>query len=250
MDIITGQLLAFFMVLTRISAFFAITPLFSWQGLPARIKLGMALFISGFIAVMQPLPQSAYELSAIMTAILLANEIVYGMALGIICILLFSTIRIFGRIVETQMGLNMSQILDPLSGEQSQPLSMLIEFCFILMFFAANGHHLMLMIISKSFESFPLGTAPTTSILLEGVVQAGSLMLIVSLKMAGPLLAAFLFMLIVLAIFARIAPEMNILFLSMPVRVAVGLIMAAVFVPYTNYFVKEMSSMLEKILPI
>ncbi len=250
MDLVTGQLLAFVMVLTRVSAFFAIGPIFSWQGLPARVKIALAMFFSAFIAMQMKPVSSDYQLSATLAAITLINEVIYGMALGLIANILFATVRMFGRIAETQMGLNMSQIFDPISGEQSQPMSMMIELCFILMFLAAHGHHGLLMIISNSYDNFPLGQIPTIDTLLQGVVTSGTVMLTAALKLSAPIMAAFIFMLIVLAIFARIAPEMNILFLSMPVRVAVGLTMAAVFVPYTQGFVKELMQYMQEIIPL
>lgn len=250
MDLLTGQLLAFVMVLTRVSAFFAVSPIFSWQGLPARVKIAIALFISAFTAIQLPPVASDYQLGAVLTIITLLNEVVYGMALGLIAMILFSTVRMFARMAETQMGMNMSQIFDPISGEQSQPLSMMVELCFILMFLAAHGHHGLLMIISNSYENFPLGTIPTVEVMLEGIVISGTVMLIAALKMSAPIMVAFMFMLIILAIFARVAPEMNIFFISMPIRVAIGIAMAAVFVPYTQGFVKEVMQHMQRLLPI
>lgn len=250
MDPLTAKILIFVMVLTRVSAFLASSPIFSWQGLPVRVKIGIAFFISILLGMGIPTPQSEYELSGVLAAILLVNEAIYGVALGIICNLLFSTVRMFGIIAEAQMGLNMSEIFDPTTGETAQPLSMIVDMCFILIFLWAQGHHMLLIVLSKSYGAYPLGTVPGIAEMLEGIVAAGSTMLAESLKMAAPIMAAFILMLVVLAIFARIAPEMDILFLSMPIRVAIGLIMMAIFIPYTKSFVKEMSIWMTKLLPI
>jgi flagellar biosynthetic protein FliR len=121
---------------------------------------------------------------------------------------------------------------------------------FILLFLSANGHHLLMIIISRSYESFPPGTIPSIPILLEGVVQAGTTMLIVSLRLAAPMLAAFLLLLSVLGVFARIMPDMNILFLSMPLRVGMGLLMMGIFLPFINQFVGEFAKLMGKLLPL
>ena len=144
----------------------------------------------------------------------------------------------------------MAEILDPLTGERTQPLGNLLEMMFILLFLSANGHHLFLLILSKSYETFPVGSTPTIPILVGGIVQASSTMLMAGLKLAAPMLAAFLLLLVVLAILARMIPEMNILFISLPLRVGMGLLMVVVFLPFISTFVSEFAKLMEKLLPV
>ncbi|MHC4149266.1 MAG: flagellar biosynthetic protein FliR, partial [Planctomycetota bacterium] len=118
----------------------------------------------------------------------------------------------------------MANILDPLTGERAQPLGMLLETIFILLFLSANGHHLFLLIISRSYEAFPPGTTPTIPVLAEGISKSTSAMLMAGLRLAAPMLAAFLLLMVILAVLARIVPEMNILFISLPLRVGLGLL--------------------------
>ena len=75
-------------------------------------------------------------------------------------------------------------------------------------------------------------------------------MLMAGLRLAAPMLAAFLLLLIVLGVFARIMPEMDVLFISMPLRVGMGLLMAGMFFPFLNQFIGEFSDWMEKLLPI
>jgi len=55
---------------------------------------------------------------------------------------------------------------------------------------------------------------------------------------------------VVLAILARIAPETNILFLSLPLRVGLGLIMVGIFLPFINQFVMDFAQWINKIMPL
>jgi flagellar biosynthetic protein FliR len=75
-------------------------------------------------------------------------------------------------------------------------------------------------------------------------------MFVAGLRLAAPMLAAFLLLMIVLAILARAVPEMNILFISFPLRVGLGLLMAAIFLPFTNEFVSEFADWMGKLLPL
>lgn len=182
--------------------------------------------------------------------LVLANEATYGLALGLIASFLFGAVRFSGRFLERQMGMAMAQIMDPLTGERTQPLGSLLEMIFILLFLSANGHHLFLMVISRSYEAFPAGSIPSISIMVGGVVQAGSAMLMAGLKLAAPMLAAFLLLMVILAVLARMVPEMNVLFISMPLRVGLGLFMVAIFMPLFNSFVSEFADLMGKLMPL
>jgi flagellar biosynthetic protein FliR len=168
----------------------------------------------------------------------------------LVATIIFSTVKFSGRIVERQMGLAMAKILDPLTGERAQPLGMLVEMIFTVLFLSANGHHLFLLTISRSYETFPPGSVPTVQLLAGGTIQAGATMFMAGLRLAAPMLAAFLLLMVILAVLARIVPEMNILFISLPLRVGLGLLMAAIFLPFINGFVAEFAELMGKLLPL
>jgi flagellar biosynthetic protein FliR len=250
MELMISKLLGFVLVLTRMSAFFLVAPVFSWKTVPVRFKVAFILLITIFFSTMLPSPAGPVEITSIESILMIASEAVYGFALGLIVLLIFSVVKIAGRIIERQMGMAMAETLDPLSGERAQPLGLLIEMIFILLFLSANGHHLFMIIISRSYESFPSGSIPSIPVLLEGVVSAGSTMLIACLRLAAPMLAAFLLLLSVLGVFARIMPDMNVLFISMPLRVGMGLLMMGIFLPFINQFIGEFAKWMGKLLPL
>jgi flagellar biosynthetic protein FliR len=250
MDILISRLLIFFLVITRISGFFFISPFFSWKTIPARIKIGIAVLLSFFFAVVNPPTLGIANPGILESTLLLVNEALYGLALGLVFMLVFSAVKVAGRIIERQMGLALAKTFDPLSGERSQPVGVMLEMIFILLFLSANGHHLLITVLSKSYEFFPAGTIPDVAEFAESVTKAGSVMLSAGLRLSAPILAAFLLLLVVLAVFARIMPDMNILFISMPLRVGMGLLMLIVFLPFINSFVSEFADWMGKLLPL
>jgi flagellar biosynthetic protein FliR len=250
MELMIEKLLGFAAVLTRISAFFLVLPVFSWKSIPVRIKVAITVLLAIFFSMIIPLPVDTSRISSLEAGLLISNEAVYGLALGLIASVVFSVVKLAGRIIERQMGMAMAQTLDPLTGERAQPMGSLFEMIFIILFLSANGHHLFLLIISRSYEAFPVGSIPTMSILAGGVIKAGSAMFVAGLRLAAPMLAAFLLLMVVLAVLARIVPEMNILFVSFPLRIGLGLLMAAIFVPFINSFVAEFADWMCKLMPL
>ncbi|MHC4637052.1 MAG: flagellar biosynthetic protein FliR [Planctomycetota bacterium] len=250
MDYVIQELLGFMMVSTRLSGFFLVAPVFSWKSIPPLIKISMIVILSIFICMVHPVSASVVNAKVLESILLLINELSYGLALGLICSLLFGAVKFAGRIIERQMGLAMASVVDPLTGENTQAVSMLLEMIFILLFLSANGHHFFLQIMARSYEAFPAGTVPTIPIMCEGIVQAGTSMLTAGLRISAPLLAVFLILMVILAVMARIAPEMNILFISFPIKIGIGLIILAMFMPFINSYISEYADWLGKLLPL
>ena len=250
MELINEKLLGFVMVLTRFSAFFLVLPVFGWKSIPVRIKVAVTVLVTIFFSMITPVPVESGQISIVKAVLLLANEATYGLALGLIATFVFAAVRFSGRIIERQMCLTMAQILDPLNDEDTQALGALLEMIFILLFLSANGHHLFLLVISRSYETFPAGSIPTIPVLAGGIIKAGSTLLMAGLKLSAPILAALLLLMVVLAVFARMIPEMNILFISLPMCVGLGLLMVAIFLPFINTFVAEFADWMDKLLPV
>ena len=244
------RLVIFFAILTRVSAFFLILPVFGWQILPVRFKMVLTVLLSVFFCAVVPVRIDVENIWPIRIILVLAGEATYGLALGLIVVCLFSVVKLAGTIVEQEMGLSMAQVLDPFTGEEADPLSSLIEMLFILLFLSADGHHMLLLILSKSYTAFPAGAVPTVGVLTDGIINSGSTMLLASLRLAAPMLAALLALLVVLALLARLVPEMNIFFVSFPIRIGLGLLMTSAFLPFLNGYVAEMANWMGKLLPI
>jgi len=243
-------LLGFALVLTRVSGFLLVLPVFGWNGLPLQVRAALAILLSLFFCTVAPLGIDPAQVSTLDDVLLLAAEGIYGLALGLVIVLLFSVAQLTGHIIEQQMGMTMSEIIDPLTGEETGPLANLMGMIFILLFLSADGHHLFLLILSKSYSVFPAGHLPTLDALVGGVIEAGSVMFVACLRLAAPLLGAFLVLMVTLALLARLIPEMDIFFVSTPVLVATGLFLTALFMPFLGGFVGEMADWMAKLLPI
>jgi flagellar biosynthetic protein FliR len=250
MELLTERMVVFLLVASRIGAFFFAVPVFSWQTIPTQIKITITIFMAVFFCGTVRFPVDVANLSGVEMGVMMTSEIIYGLALGYVTAYVFGAVKLSARICERQMGLSMANILDPMTGESAQPLGTLMEMILILLFLSANGHHIFLMTIARSYETFPIGSIPAMNKLVESITVAGSTMLLLGLRMSAPIVAAFLLLMVVLAILARIAPETNILFLSLPLKVGLGMLMVGIFLPFISNFVKEFTGWLDKLIPM
>ena len=89
--VIIEKLLGFAMVMTRISAFFLVAPIFGSPSIPQTMKISVIVLLSVFFAMINPPVAAAQHASAIQAMLLLGGEATYGLALGIIAGVLFAT---------------------------------------------------------------------------------------------------------------------------------------------------------------
>jgi flagellar biosynthesis protein FliR len=245
------QLLPWLVLLARISAFFVVLPIFGWQWLPVVVRSGIAMLVTLSYGLAGHLPSLApADLGLLASGVLVAREALCGLGLGLAASLIYLSVQQMGQIISQQMGLAEAGIIDPVTGEQSDVMEMFFQITFVVLFLAAGGHHLLLRALWGSYAVFPAGQGPEMSALAEVVVQAGSDMLLFSLQMAGPLLAAFLVLTVALGALSKAMPEVNILYMSFPFRIGLGVLMASTMVPMLRGFTDQMAQWMGRYLTI
>jgi flagellar biosynthetic protein FliR len=248
MEIILYILLPYLLVLARVSAFMAVAPIFGTNYVPMVVRAGIAMTVTVFLAMVVPLKHAALGTGMAGAGLLMAQEVVVGLALGLAATLLFMAVRQGAAIMGQQIGYEDAGIVDPTTSEEFGSFEMFFEVTFMVFFLMAGGHHMLISIIARSYGAFPMGAPPNMGVLAQGVIEAGSAMLLFALKLAAPLLAAFFILSVVLAVLARVLPEMNILVLSFPLRAGLGLIMASAILPTLSNMTAELGSWMNRFL--
>ncbi len=242
-------LLPVMLLLGRTTAMMSVLPVFSWTALPMRVRAAMALTFTLFLGTVLPAPALAPGSTHWLAAtLLLTREIALGLALGLAVGLVFLAVQQGGILASRQMGFAAAQIMDPTSGQEGRIVGMIFQMCFVLLFLMTGGHRMLLEVVYVSFEVFPLGGAFEPGLLAWGVLQASSAMLTFAVRLAMPLLAGFLILSVVLGVLARIAPEMNVLMISFPLRVSLGFFLASSTVPYLKVFNEEFAQWVRQFL--
>ncbi len=234
-------LLPFVLIISRVSAFIGVSPIFGWRALPWVVRAGFALLMAILFASILPPAFSSGTVHWLGAVVLICQEIIIGLALGLATRFIYAAVRQGALIAAQQMGFADAGVFDPVSGVASRPIATLFEMIFTVLFLSAGGHRILLMILGRGFDLFPIASAPNIPVLTGGLVLAGSEMLLFGLKLAAPILGGFLILAVLLSILARALPEMNILLASFPLRVGMGLFMAAAIMPTLNTFTSELA---------
>jgi flagellar biosynthetic protein FliR len=101
----------------------------------------------------------------------------------------------------------------------------------MLLFFAMNGHHLMLRAFFDSYRLIGPAGLQLNAAGLDLVIKLSSVLFVIAVKAAAPVLAAVFLTEIALGITARTVPQMNVFIIGFPLKIGVGLFVLAGSLP-------------------
>jgi len=197
------------------------TPVAFW----VLFTLALAGTLCAALGVRAPVPGGVAHLS-----LLLCGEVALGALLGFSLHAAFATLAMAGRLLDLQMGFGMATVLDPVTRANAPVIGVALTMLVVAVFFGLDGHHALLRGIAWSVREVPPGAAwhlPTPVQLLRVVGGMFSLAVVV----VAPALFMLLMIEVVLAVAARVLPQMNVLFIGMPVKALAGMALLAPAAP-------------------
>ncbi len=220
----------FLIALVRFSGFFLITPVFSDNLAPTRVKAGLCALCSIIILPHLIATTTLPNLSIVEYGIMGIKELSLGFMLGFIVLFLSSALRMGGNLIGMQIGFSYAQVADPGSNQSIGIISELLQLAGSLLFLYFNGHLIILKSFFQSFSMVPPAGLILTSSVVEEVLLYSRMIFICGLQIAMPIIAVVLVGDVALGIIARTVPKMNIFQLGFAVKIIGGLIVIYFFI--------------------
>ena len=236
------QLQMLFLIFVRVGAILMSMPIFKSGSIPVLVKFGLAL---GASIVLYPLLDRTTfpvvrDLGSF--AIGVIGEIMLGISIGMAVNLIFVGLQMAGLIAGYQMGLAIARVMDPSAGQQVPLLSQFFQLFAFLMFLTLNAHHWFLRALADSFELVrPFGFRLSGS-LIEQLMDVAGNTFVIAIKVGAPVIAVLMLTSIAFGLIARTVPQMNVLFVAMPLKIMVGLIFIGFSLPYLSSFLRTVFS--------
>ncbi|MDJ0987976.1 MAG: flagellar biosynthetic protein FliR, partial [Desulfobacterales bacterium] len=161
-----------------------------------------------------------------------------GISIGMAVNLIFVGLQMAGQISGYQMGLALARVMDPSAGQQVPLLSQFYQLFAFLMFLILNAHHWFLKALAESFQLVPPFGFRFSGSLIEQLMGMAGNMFVIGIKVGAPIIAALLLTSIAFGLIARTVPQMNILFVAMPLKIMIGLLFIGFSLPYLSAFLK------------
>ncbi len=207
----------------RTLALFTALPVLGTRNVPARLRIGLAVFIA--MAMQPSLPaMQPVALDSPLAFALVLQQVVIGLALGFAVRLVFAALEFAGEIIGLQMGLNFAGFFDPLSASTATAASRFFGTMVAWLFIVMGGHLMVIAALAQSFTAFPVGPEPFAFLHQAQPQRWGSEIFATGLWIALPLVSMMLFVNITLGAISRVAPQINIFAIGFPITLGVGLL--------------------------
>lgn len=238
----------FVLVLTRLSGMMATAPLFSTYPVPPQIKaglLGLVAFITyPLIAKVSPISNMPMDMLGV--GVMAFKEAVVGGIIGFCMNLIFVSIQIAGQLISIQMDLAISEILDPVTRQQTPVVGQFYLFMAMIVFLFVNGHHYLFTSVLNSYGLIPVDA----NFVLQGALVAKILyftsqIFAIAFSIVMPVYSVLFVVTILLGFMSKMMPQMNIFMLAMPIKIFIGLGLMGLFVSKTYSF---MATVIEGLL--
>jgi len=221
---------SFFWPFVRISSMMMAAPVFGARMMPVRIRIMMALSVSVLTVPLLP-PIPAVDPVSFAAAGILFQQILIGVATGLIIQMVFQSLVIAGEAIANGMGLGFARMVDPANGVQVPVISQFFVVLATLLFVILNGHLLLIQLMVRSFEILPIAETGLSLPALKAVVNWASQMFVGGLMVALPAITALLVVNISMGVITRAAPQLNIFAVGFPLMILLGFIFLSATLP-------------------
>ncbi|MGE0528249.1 MAG: flagellar biosynthetic protein FliR [Bdellovibrionales bacterium] len=225
------EILFFFLVLVRISAFVVSWPVFSAANLSAPIKILFAVVLCLMIfPTLRITEAQAAQLRADLI-LLVAREAVIGLSLGYLSTFFFFAFRMAGELMSQAMGLSAAQVFNPALGGQVTAVEQLYAILASLFYLALNGHHFLLSGMVSTFDFVPAAQLTFNTSQFTGVGEMVQHVVELGLKFSAPVMISVLMVNLILGVVGKTVPQLNVLVTSFPINIMVGFVLILLTLP-------------------
>jgi len=213
----------FILMFARLGTMAMLMPGLGERGVPARIRLVIALVLT---LVLLPIYREAYvaDLNAGFAPLLgtLIQEVLVGAVLGLTARLALSALVVAGTTIAFQLGLGFSMAVDPTQDQQSVLVSNFLAILGVALIFATDMHHLAIGALDESYSLFKPGTMLPSGDVAELMITTVSGAFRVGVQLAAPFLVFGILFNVGLGVLARLMPQMQVFFLGLPASLLLG----------------------------
>jgi flagellar biosynthetic protein FliR len=225
------RVLAFFLVLARISPLFVLAPLFSSRMVPPRVRsvvaVGLAIGLSPVVGADVHLPTGIGSIGS-----LLAKELLVGGAFAYALAATFAALAVAGSFLDTTIGFSYGSLVDPVNGNQSAILSTAYSMIGLMVFIAIGGDAWVIRGLARTYDVVGLTDFPSLAHIVHGASGAFVQVFTSAFEVAGPVLIALILTDTAFGMVTRVVPTLNAFQVAVPAKVVLGLLLVGASMPF------------------
>ena len=251
-DRISTDIPVYALVFCRLSALAVTLPIISHVAIKARVRIMFAMMLTLIIAPVVSTQAVPLFTAPLQVALAVGWELLIGTALGLGARMVFEGFSMAGSFVGLQMGLGVVNIFDPTSQQQQSIISNLWMLVMLMFFVVSDSHFFLVEILYQNFQIIAPGSGTMRGTLGQTLVQGGGGIFQMAYKFAAPAVVFLLLIDVATGFVARVMPQMNVFFVSLPMKIGVGffvlMISLRIFQVMFVYVLNELETIVATIL--
>jgi type III secretion protein T len=227
-------ILAAVIAMARIGGAFAICPALTESMIPgvARRAFVLGISILAVPPIMAGMPPG--EPNHFMFALVAAKEAFLGFLIGFFAAVPFWVAENVGNLIDNQRGATMGEVYSPLNGAQVSTFGIFFSQIASTLFFVGGAIFVLIGALYSSYSIWPVfteGIAMSNEAPLV-ILGASDGMLCTTVIISAPVIMVMFLATLGLGFVNRTAPQLNVFFLSMPVKSALGIAFLVIYLPF------------------
>ena len=223
MLISVAQAQIFFLAFTRIMAMLMSVPVLGSQSIPSQVRIGLGVILTAILLPWQPLPEATEALGLFAMVAGIFSELVIGLMASMASVLVFGAVQIAGEMMGIGSGFGSGRLFNPTLGETGTSVDQLFIMVAMLIFVILDGHHGVIRAVQQSFVYSPINAGiPFSS--PEKLITLTAQLISTGIQMALPVMVAIFLADLALGLLARVAPQVQVYFLGLPLKIGLGMI--------------------------
>lgn len=227
------------LILTRLSGLFVFAPFFGSTAIQRQVKFALVLTLSVVVHFGFGIGSDYSQADEMELVYGVLREFAVGAGMGLYVTIIFTGIGYAGAIIAPQMGMAISQLMDPQTESIMPLLSTFMNVMAVVFLLSIDGHLLMVRAFYESYRLVPLAGFEFSGNFAVALVEGGGKLFVIALKLCSPVLAVIIFLNVGMAIMARVVPQVNVIVVGFIITISVGIFTLFLVLPLTAPYLKQ-----------
>ena len=239
MMISIAQAQLFLLAMTRILAIMIQVPVLGGNTIPTQVRIALGVVLTAILIPWQPLSASADALPILGLAMAIGRELLIGTLTGFAATLTFNVLQITAEMISLGSGFSAGRILNPTLGDSGSAINNFFVIVAVLMFLVMNGHHMVIIAMQRTFTLLPVNK-PLPELAGDKLILLSSQLIGSGIQISLPVVGALLMADLTLGLLSRVAPQIQVFFLGLPMKIGLTFIGISLFLMVVMPILSEM----------
>ncbi len=223
-SISTSELEYFLLIFIRMVSFMHLAPFYGEVNVPSRFKVALSIFLSYLVYTITDPVALQYD-TVFQYALIVMKEAVVGLLIGLSAAICMHIVTMAGRLVDLEIGLSAASLMDPTFQDSATITGVFFKYIFSFLLITSGMYQYIIKAVIETYTLIPVdGVQFAVGNILSSMISFMGEYFMIGFQIALPVFAVILVMNAVLAILAKVAPQLNLFAVGMQIKILAGLV--------------------------